>query len=93
MRILLYEYLTGGGLWTETDADLLQHPLLPEGRAMVEAAGEDLRRLPEVQLVEFRDARLPPISGLVRRSRGHHQPGGRVSPVGHLVAIASMACC
>ena len=62
MRILLYEYLTGGGLWTETDAHVLQHALLPEGRAMVEAAGEDLRRLPEVELVEFRDARLPHIS-------------------------------
>lgn len=58
MRILLYEYLTGGGLWTETHEHVLQHALLPEGRAMVEAAGEDLRRLPEVELVEFRDARL-----------------------------------
>jgi hypothetical protein len=63
MRILLYEYLTGGGLWTETHEDPLRHPLLPEGRAMVEAVGEDLRRLRDVQLVEFRDARLPPISG------------------------------
>ncbi|MHB8970409.1 MAG: ATP-grasp domain-containing protein [Pirellulaceae bacterium] len=63
MRILLYEYLTGGGLWTETHEDPLRHPLLPEGRAMVDAASEDLRRLRDVQLVEFRDARLPPVTG------------------------------
>ncbi|MHB8955628.1 MAG: ATP-grasp domain-containing protein [Pirellulaceae bacterium] len=62
MRILLYEYLTGGGLWTETEEPLLRHPLLPEGRAMVAAASQDFGRLKDLQLVEFRDARLPPAA-------------------------------
>ena len=58
MRILLYEYLTGGGLWSDQLEDPLQHPLLAEGRAMVEAVGTDLQRVAGVQLVTFQDARL-----------------------------------
>ena len=44
-------------------------------RAMVEAVSEDFRRLPEVQLVEFRDGDQP--GDLLRRIREHEgSPGG-----------------
>ena len=60
MRILVYEYLTGGGLWSDDDdaddATRTAHPLLAEGRAMVEAVSGRLRRVDDVELVEFRDA-------------------------------------
>lgn len=59
MRILLSEYLTGGGLWTEPVASPTEHPLLPEGRAMVSAMAADLARVPGVELFVTRDARLP----------------------------------
>jgi predicted ATP-grasp superfamily ATP-dependent carboligase len=58
MRILVHEYLTGGGLWSDEPGDPTRHPLLAEGRAMVEAVSQDLRRVHDVRLVEFRDARL-----------------------------------
>jgi predicted ATP-grasp superfamily ATP-dependent carboligase len=59
MRILLSEYLTGGGLWTEPVASPTDHPLLPEGQAMVSAMAADLSRIPGVELFVTRDARLP----------------------------------
>lgn len=59
MRILLSEYLTGGGLWTEPVASPTEHPLLPEGRAMVAAMAADLSRIPDVELFVTRDQRLP----------------------------------
>jgi hypothetical protein len=57
MRILLYEYLTGGGLWSDEPVDAQHHPLLPEGRAMAAALSHDLRRA-GVTLVRLHDARL-----------------------------------
>lgn len=59
MRILLYEYLTGGGLWTEPVASPIEHPLLPDGRAMVTALATDLAQIPGVELFVAWDDRLP----------------------------------
>ncbi len=58
MRVLLYEYLTGGGLWSDESGDLSGHPLVAEGRAMADALSEDLHRA-GTALVRFQDARLP----------------------------------
>ncbi len=60
MQILLYEYFSGGGLWTETSAAQVQHELLGEGQAMREALAADLNRCSGVQVTELRDARLAP---------------------------------
>ncbi len=67
MLLLVYEYLTGGGLWSEPDAAEYRHPLLAEGQCMVEAVSEDLARVPDVQLVQLRDARCngPTAAGQV----------------------------
>jgi tyramine---L-glutamate ligase len=58
MRILVHEYLTGGGLWSDDTEDPRDHPLLPEGRAMAEAVSEDLHRTAGVELLRLEDARL-----------------------------------
>ncbi len=58
MRILIYEYLTGGGLWSESVDDPGHHPLLAEGACMVHALSEDLAGVPGVEIVQFQDARL-----------------------------------
>lgn len=62
MLLLVYEYLTGGGLWSEQTGAIAEHPLLAEGQSMVSAVAEDLARIDDVQLVQLRDARLPRIS-------------------------------
>lgn len=58
MRILVYEYFTGGGLWSHTNSDVCAHPLLSEGHCMVRALCADLARLPDVQVIQLRDSRL-----------------------------------
>ncbi len=57
MKILIYEYLTGGGLWSDQLAPR-QHPLLAEGRGMMQAVGHDVARINGVQTVHLLDARL-----------------------------------
>ncbi len=58
MQVLVYEYLTGGGLWSEPESVAARHALLAEGRGMVEAISSDLARVADMQLVQFRDERL-----------------------------------
>ena len=74
MRILLYEYFTAGGLWSDGVALAAADGFLVQGRAMLRALAEDLARVPGTELVWFRDSRLAeedlpamqavPISGL-----------------------------
>jgi predicted ATP-grasp superfamily ATP-dependent carboligase len=59
MQLLLYEYLTGGGLWSASADASGGHPLLAEGRAMVRALRADLARIEGVRLIEFQDSRFP----------------------------------
>lgn len=61
MRIFLYEFLTGGALWNESNGALPGGSLLTEGRAMAQAIATDLAAIPEVHVVSTRDARLPPF--------------------------------
>jgi predicted ATP-grasp superfamily ATP-dependent carboligase len=58
VRIFVYEYLTAGGCYLDGD-ELPSGSLLREGTAMLEAVCRDLSRLPQVQTVGLRDARLP----------------------------------
>lgn len=59
MRILLYEFITGGGLfsWNVSPQD---SDLLSEGRAMAWAMAQDLSALPNISLTVLEDARVPP---------------------------------
>jgi predicted ATP-grasp superfamily ATP-dependent carboligase len=58
MQILLYEFITGGGLRSLGETPQ-QSPLLAEGQAMVAALAEDLVQSPQVSLVLLRDDRMP----------------------------------
>ena len=60
MRILLYEFVTGGGLWATGD-DPTASSLLPEGQAMVTALATDLAGCPDTEVTLFRDSRLANI--------------------------------
>ncbi len=73
MRILLYEYLTGGGLWTETHEPVRSIRCLPEGRAMVEAVGDDLRRIAGGGVGRVSAMRGCPTLATRHRSRGDLQ--------------------
>ncbi len=53
MRILILEYLTGGGLLSQPAPG----SLLAEGAVMVEALVRDLRAIPDIRLSVFRDHR------------------------------------
>jgi predicted ATP-grasp superfamily ATP-dependent carboligase len=54
MRILVFEYITGGGMRAET----LPASLVREGDLMLGALLRDLSEIPEIRLAAFRDARL-----------------------------------
>jgi predicted ATP-grasp superfamily ATP-dependent carboligase len=68
MRVFIYEFVTGGGLWgglTSLPCQASTFPaspstasLLKEGRAMVQAVTSDFCALPEVEVCTTRDARL-----------------------------------
>jgi predicted ATP-grasp superfamily ATP-dependent carboligase len=55
MRILVYEYITGGGL----NAVDLPHSLAREGDLMLQALLRDLTSVPDAEVWVCRDARLP----------------------------------
>src|SRR5437868_3933751 len=57
MRIFVYEYITGGGMWHSARA-ADDTRLLAEGRAMARAVTADLAALPEIHVQTTRDARL-----------------------------------
>jgi predicted ATP-grasp superfamily ATP-dependent carboligase len=57
-RVLLYEFVTGGGWWS-VDARLPPNgSLLAEGRAMIAAVAEDFARLPGIEVWTSLDSRL-----------------------------------
>jgi predicted ATP-grasp superfamily ATP-dependent carboligase len=63
MRVLLYEWITGGGLAEETGR--LPASLLAEGTAMISAIAADFAAIPETKVTVFRDLRLDhlPLAG------------------------------
>lgn len=64
MKILLYEYVTGGGWWSADARHAPAGSLLAEGRAMIRALAEDFARLPNVAVWTSRDARLAELHPL-----------------------------
>ena len=58
MRIFLYEFITGGGMFSVSPPDLPSGSLLREGSAMFNSVAEDLSRIPNAEVVGIRDSRL-----------------------------------
>ncbi len=56
MRVLLYEFVTGGG-WHSVGADAPPSSLLAEGEAMLRAVAADLSAIPGVQVDVLHDSR------------------------------------
>lgn len=56
MRIFLYEFITGGGLF-HCDDDSAPESLLAEGRAMIQAVAADFLRIDGCRVVTTRDVR------------------------------------
>jgi predicted ATP-grasp superfamily ATP-dependent carboligase len=60
-RILVYEFVTGGGFFTIPGKPVPDGSLRREGFAMVTAIGQDLASLAPDKLRVLHDARLPPL--------------------------------
>jgi predicted ATP-grasp superfamily ATP-dependent carboligase len=58
MQIFIYEFVTGGGWWGVDASHPPSGSLRREGGAMLSALAEDFARLPGIELVCLRDARL-----------------------------------
>ena len=74
MRVLIYEFVTGGGLHQVQPRGLPVQSLVREGRAMVQALAEDFASLRGVQLTALHDSRFGPL---------HVPPGTLLRPVRH----------
>ncbi len=61
--IFVYEFITGGGLWSLDHSPAPTGALLREGAAMLAAVVEDFARLNHTDVVILRDARLPRFDG------------------------------
>jgi predicted ATP-grasp superfamily ATP-dependent carboligase len=59
LKILVFEYVTGGGMAAETPSP----SLLREGAAMLAALLDDLLEVPGIRVLALRDARLPVPDG------------------------------
>jgi predicted ATP-grasp superfamily ATP-dependent carboligase len=59
--IFLYEYITGGGMFSAAPPQAPAGSLLREGAAMVTALAEDFLRLPDTTVFLLRDTRLDPL--------------------------------
>jgi predicted ATP-grasp superfamily ATP-dependent carboligase len=70
MKIFVYEYVTGGGMWSA--GELPAGSLLREGSAMVHAVASDFSALAGLKVLALRDARL----------RGFELPGAQLTNVG-----------
>lgn len=66
MHLFLYEYVTGGG-WFE-QSEPASRSLVREGSAMVNALAVDFAQLAGVELSVMRDSRLPTIDGPLGRN-------------------------
>lgn len=62
MRVLVCEFVTGGGLANSELPDGLRR----EGDMMLRALVKDLADLPQLSVAATRDSRLPPLDGAVR---------------------------
>ncbi|MEQ8790322.1 MAG: ATP-grasp domain-containing protein [Pirellulaceae bacterium] len=62
MKIFVYEYITGGGLWREAPETAPAGSLLREGAAMVRAIIGDLSAIESVEVVALLDERLSGFS-------------------------------
>ncbi len=58
MRVLVYEYLTGGGLWSESGDASSVGALLEEGQSMAQAICQDLAAVSDVEVLRLLDTRL-----------------------------------
>jgi tyramine---L-glutamate ligase len=58
----LYEYVTGGGMLADSPSAVPTGSLLREGAAMIRALAEDVQKMPDTDVVVFRDVRLPGLS-------------------------------
>jgi hypothetical protein len=76
MRLFIYEYITGGGMWDGPDDPTANHSLLDQGRAMVQAITADFCSLPDIDVWTTRDERLPPP----------HPPVSRVASIASAAA-------
>lgn len=62
LKILVIEFVTGGGLYRQP----LPPSLVAEGGMMLCALLEDLHAIPDLELVTTRDRRLPPLSSAAK---------------------------
>jgi tyramine---L-glutamate ligase len=58
MRIFLYEFITGGGMFSVNPNEVPSGSLLREGTAMFESLAADFARIPDVEVIALRDERL-----------------------------------
>ncbi|MDA1051792.1 MAG: ATP-grasp domain-containing protein [Planctomycetota bacterium] len=58
LRIFLYEFVTGGGMFSAAPGEVPAGSLLCEGAAMFASLAEDFARLPDTEVVALGDARL-----------------------------------
>ena len=58
MRVFLYEFASGGGLWSWEAAHPATQTLLREGASMVRSLAEDLLRIPGIEVIALSDSRL-----------------------------------
>jgi predicted ATP-grasp superfamily ATP-dependent carboligase len=61
MLVFVYEFITGGGMWSLGGAPP-EGSLLIEGQAMASAVIADFAAIPGCRVVTLRDARLPPAA-------------------------------
>ncbi|MCA9218030.1 MAG: ATP-grasp domain-containing protein [Planctomycetales bacterium] len=58
MQVFVYEFVSGGGLWSKPDWGQPSGSLLAEGLAMFNAVAEDFAALKDVDVVTTRDCRI-----------------------------------
>ena len=87
MRLLVHEYVTGGGAWSEGHA-APSGSLLREGSAMIGALLEDLLRIPAMEVVALRDCRLRSLAW--PESTGIHHVDSAARERELLVELASV---
>ena len=59
VKVFLYEFITGGGIFSVTPGETPPGSLLREGAAMFASLAEDFARMSGTKVVALRDARLP----------------------------------
>ena len=72
MRLFIYEFITGGGLWSRPEWGEPSGSLLAEGRAMLAAIASDFSQLDDIDVVVMQDTRvdLPSIPSVQCKPAG-----------------------